>query len=650
MTVANALNINFLQNQIIYASGATTLSGLLSANNGVLITSGIGVPSIENTLPNLVQDNITRLGTIASIGAPLGSQFGGTGVTNLAGSTITLGGALSTIGAFTAAFTFTGNTTVTFPTTGTLATTAGTVASITGTANRITIGGTATNPTIDIAATYVGQASLTTLGTITTGVWNASVIPLLYGGTNAALVASNGGIFYSTSTAGAILAGTATANQILLSGSNAAPSWSTATYPSSTTINQLLYSSSTNTIAGLATANRGVLTTTTTGVPVITALATDGQLIIGSTAGAPAAASLTAGTGITITPGSNSISIAVTGGAAVTSVSGTANRITSTGGTTPVIDISAAYVGQSSITTLGTITSGIWNGTNIDLAHGGLNASLVASNGGIFYSTATAGAVLAGTVTANQILMSGSSSAPAWSTATYPATAGTAGNFIKSNGSNFTSAAFAAPTQQLFKSASGTYTTPTSPAPLYIRVRAVGGGGGGAGSGTTGTTGGNGVATTFGAGISAGGGQAGATTAGGAGGTNTVPSGTSIAGGTGQGADTPAVTNTGFIAGGSGGASAFGGAGGGGPGGVAGYNGATNSGGGGGGGGLVPSTAGQLGAGGGAGGFVDVIISSPVATYAYVVGAGGTAGIAGASGLAGGTGGSGYIEVTEYYQ
>ncbi len=50
----------------------------------------------------------------------------------------------------------------------------------------------------------------------------------------------------------------------------------------------------------------------------------------------------------------------------VTNVSGTTNRITvATGTTTPVIDISASYVGQSSITTLGTIVTGIWNGTAI---------------------------------------------------------------------------------------------------------------------------------------------------------------------------------------------------------------------------------------------------------------------------------------------
>lgn len=41
---------------------------------------------------------------------------------------------------------------------------------------------------------------------------------------------------------------------------------------------------------------------------------TDGQVIIGSTAGSPAWASLTAGAGITITPGSNSITIAAVGG------------------------------------------------------------------------------------------------------------------------------------------------------------------------------------------------------------------------------------------------------------------------------------------------------------------------------------------------
>lgn len=57
---------------------------------------------------------------------------------------------------------------------------------------------------------------------------------------------------------------------------------------------------------------RSVLTTNAAGA--VTAIpVTNGQIVIGSTAGAPAAASLTQGTGITITGGSNSITIASNG-------------------------------------------------------------------------------------------------------------------------------------------------------------------------------------------------------------------------------------------------------------------------------------------------------------------------------------------------
>lgn len=55
----------------------------------------------------------------------------------------------------------------------------------------------------------------------------------------------------------------------------------------------------------------------------------------------------------------------------VTSVSGTTNRITSTGGATPIIDIAATYVGQSSVTTLGIITTGTWHGIVVESTYGG---------------------------------------------------------------------------------------------------------------------------------------------------------------------------------------------------------------------------------------------------------------------------------------
>lgn len=61
---------------------------------------------------------------------------------------------------------------------------------------------------------------------------------------------------------------------------------------------------------------------------------------------------------------------------AVTSVTGTLNRISSTGGSTPVIDIDAAYVGQTSLTTLGTIGTGVWQGTIVGKAYGGTGVNI----------------------------------------------------------------------------------------------------------------------------------------------------------------------------------------------------------------------------------------------------------------------------------
>ncbi|HSU29533.1 MAG TPA: hypothetical protein VLJ68_14195 [Chitinophagaceae bacterium] len=57
---------------------------------------------------------------------------------------------------------------------------------ITGTTNRLTVTngtGVSGNPTLDISSSYVGQSSITTLGTIGTGTWNGSIINSGYGGT-----------------------------------------------------------------------------------------------------------------------------------------------------------------------------------------------------------------------------------------------------------------------------------------------------------------------------------------------------------------------------------------------------------------------------------------------------------------------------------
>jgi len=71
----------------------------------------------------------------------------------------------------------------------------GTQFNVVGTANRITA-----NPdSIDIASTYVGQSSITTLGTITTGTWNGTTLGSGYGGTGFTTYAT-GDLIYASAT------------------------------------------------------------------------------------------------------------------------------------------------------------------------------------------------------------------------------------------------------------------------------------------------------------------------------------------------------------------------------------------------------------------------------------------------------------------
>ena len=87
---------------------------------------------------------------------------------------------------------------------------------------------------------------------------------------------------------GIVTLSTGTAGQLLMSnGATTLPGFTASTYPSSTTINQILYASAANTVTGLATANSGVLVTSSTGVPSILAGGTTGQMLQASTAGTP---------------------------------------------------------------------------------------------------------------------------------------------------------------------------------------------------------------------------------------------------------------------------------------------------------------------------------------------------------------------------
>lgn len=114
--------------------------------------------------------------------------------------------------------------------------------------------------------------------------------------------------------------GAGTTGQVLQTNTTADPTWSTATYPSTTAVSQILYSSATNTVSGLATANSASLVTNSTGVPVFSSTMTNGQVIIGSTGATPTAATLSAGTGVSITNAAASITINAVGGGVTWSV------------------------------------------------------------------------------------------------------------------------------------------------------------------------------------------------------------------------------------------------------------------------------------------------------------------------------------------
>lgn len=212
---------------------------------------------------------------------------GGTGVNN-GSSTLTMAGSHTLTGAFSSTFNFTNTTNVTFPTSGTLATTSQlpTPAALTKTDDTnvtLTLGGT--------PATALLQATSLTLG------WTGQ-LGLTRGGTNASLVASNGGIVYSTASAMGILAGTATANQLLMSGSSTTPLWSTTTYPTTNAINTIMYASSANVLGVITPANSSVMISSAAGVPswsttLPSGLSATNMNLITPTLGAATATSIT---------------------------------------------------------------------------------------------------------------------------------------------------------------------------------------------------------------------------------------------------------------------------------------------------------------------------------------------------------------------
>jgi hypothetical protein len=170
----------------LYVAAAGAWSRALDADTSSEIL-GMAVLIQEGTLQNtqwiLITDAPITLGSTSLTF----TQFGGGGATYTAGDGLT------------------GTTTFT----------------VVGTANRISVSAAG----VDISAAYVGQTSITTLGTITTGTWSASTIAANKGGTGQTTFAIGDILYADTTSTLARLADVATGNALISGGTGTAPAW-----------------------------------------------------------------------------------------------------------------------------------------------------------------------------------------------------------------------------------------------------------------------------------------------------------------------------------------------------------------------------------------------------------------------------------------
>jgi len=418
--------------------------------------------------------------------------YGGTGVNN-GTNTITLGGNISTAGAFTTSgaysVTLTAGqvTNVTLPAAGTLATTTGTEiltnktlstgstwtgntigvpyggtgstdGSITGTgALTFTAGGTNTNVVLAPNGTGVVSASSKRISNVADPTQAQDAATKAYvdatksgldlkdsvrAATTAALTAT-----YSNGTAGvgATLTNSGTLAAFALDGVTLAVNERVLVKDQATTLQNGIYTVTTagtgavawvltrttdfdNSTAGEVTGGAfSFVEEGTVNADSGWVCSTDGTVTIGTTGITfvqfSGAGSISAGNGLTKTGSTLSLATTTAGNGltyttGVLDVVGTTNRISVAADS---IDIYASYVGQTSITTVGTLTSGTLGSgfTTVAVGQGGTGASTFTTNGIIYGNTASALQVTAAgawdsTAAVGQLLSVNSSGVPTW--------------------------------------------------------------------------------------------------------------------------------------------------------------------------------------------------------------------------------------------
>lgn len=265
-------------------------------------------------------------------------------------------------------------------------------------------------------------------------------------------------IAYSTQN---IRVGVGADGTILQASSAATPgiAWTTATYPTTTTANQILYSSATNTISGLSTTAGGVLITDASSVPQFLANPAASGKVLQSVNGAASAWSTptypsTSGTSgkFLISDGTNNVYSTST---IPTSAGATAGKIIVSDGTNYVLSTPTFPNASASARKIIVSDGTNWVASTETYATPGTSGNIMTSDGTNWTSAANAATALLttkgdlfsfSTVPARLPVASGNgkvlqvdstaSTGLSYSTPTYPSTSGTSGKVLISDGTN----------------------------------------------------------------------------------------------------------------------------------------------------------------------------------------------------------------------